>query len=74
MSADSRGIRRGQCNECGSKCGGYSKDSGGVKCICGHPPGKHVNLDLPASTASTTGGKLWGNNHHRGPTNIILST
>jgi len=58
MSEDSRGIRRGQCNECGSGCGGYSKGSGGVKCVCGHPPGKHVNLDLPSSLASKTGGNI----------------
>jgi len=57
-SVDNRGIRRGRCNECGSGCGGYSKGSGGVKCICGHPPGKHVNFDLPSSLASKTGGNI----------------
>ena len=42
---DIRGIRRGSCRSCG--CEAYDGGGVGRKCLdCGHPPGKHKNLDL----------------------------
>ena len=42
---DIRGIRRGSCSSCG--CEAYDGGGVGRKCLdCGHPPGKHKNLDL----------------------------
>lgn len=50
MSTDARGIPRGQCQTC--SCGAYSGGNNGLKCLgCGHPPGKHENLNLSASPA-----------------------
>ena len=43
---DSRGLSRGRCLVC--SCVEYDgSSSGGMKCACRHPPGKHVNMKLP---------------------------
>ena len=48
---DSRGIRRGRCNDC--PCDGYSGGEIGLKCVtCGHFPAKHENLTSPDSAAA----------------------
>lgn len=51
MSADPRGVLRGQCTAAVCPCDGYTRDSaGGAKCgTCGHPPAKHVNLSVTAN-------------------------
>ena len=44
MSVDSRGVLRGQCQAC--SCDAYDGGDKGLKCLdCGHPPGRHVNLN-----------------------------
>ena len=54
MSADPRGVLRGQCTVC--SCDGYTRDSaGGAKCArstCGHPPPKHANLSVTANAGA----------------------
>ncbi len=55
---DSRGILRGSCKNCA--CGRYTRPEGGVtmKCVCGHPPGIHANLQKSDSASqSITGHK-----------------
>ena len=50
MNADSRGVRRGGCADHTCPCTGYDGGAEKKRCIkCGHPPGKHHNLDTPAS-------------------------
>ena len=48
MKADARGVLRGQCQAC--SCGAYDGGDKGFKCVdCGHPPGRHMNLNATAS-------------------------
>ena len=52
MSVDSRGIPRGGCEAC--SCDGYDGGNKQRKCLdCGHPPGKHENLDTRTAATST---------------------
>ena len=53
MSRDSRGVQRGRCTVC-ALCAQYQSTKG-VRCErCGHPPGKHQNLDTPISSGAGT--------------------
>ena len=53
MSRDSRGVQRGRCTVC-ALCVQY-RSTKGVRCErCGHPPGKHQNLDIPISSGAGT--------------------
>ncbi len=61
-NVDGRGIRRGNCTAC--SCDSYDRGLVGRRCEdCGHPPGKHRNLDIPVvtedlSTADSSGVNL----------------
>ena len=49
MSADARGVLRGQCQACG--CDAYDGGDRGFKCLdCGHAPRMHVNLSAGPPT------------------------
>ena len=49
---DSRGVRRGRCTTPGCLCDGYNGGNEMKKChLCAHPPGKHANMDSPATTS-----------------------
>ena len=51
MSYDSRGVLRGPCTGCPCMC--YNGGQDLKKCLdCGHPPGKHQNLDDPTAFAA----------------------
>ena len=53
MNVDSRGVRRGGCEVC--SCVGYDGGTELKKCVnCGHPPGRHVNLDNQVVATVTT--------------------
>ena len=51
MSFDSRGVLRGSCTVC--ICPGYDGGQEMMKCFCGHPPGKHTNLEDQTAPASS---------------------
>lgn len=51
MSVDARGVLRGQCQAC--SCDAYDGGDKGFKCVdCGHPPGRHVNVNAGPPTQS----------------------
>ena len=53
MSVDVRGILRGQCQAC--SCDAYDGGDKGFKCLdCGHPPGRHVNVNAGPPKQSPT--------------------
>lgn len=50
---DSRGVKRGQCEDCA--CISFQPEEAvhtTRKCVCGHPPGRHVKLDGAGLTMS----------------------
>ena len=82
MSQDSRGVRRGGCEVCG--CVGYDGGRDLKKCVsCGHPPGRHVNLDNQVVAVTTSPASISmqpppatqadANVSHGGPFNLLSS-